>query len=56
MKVLSPYIQEMDHEPQFVYAGLIPGQEDQQPAKMAKADSAGMIANVPVPMPRPTSF
>ncbi len=27
MKVQSPYIQEMDHEPRYVFAGLIPGQE-----------------------------
>nr|WP_204339871.1 D-alanyl-D-alanine carboxypeptidase family protein [Rhizobium leguminosarum] len=59
MKVLSPYIQPMDHDPQFVFAGLIPGQDPQpaaQPEKMARGDTAGAIANVPVPMPRPTSF
>jgi D-alanyl-D-alanine carboxypeptidase len=55
MKVQSPYIQEMDHEPRYVFAGLIPGQ-DAQPEKMAKADQAAAIANVPVPLPRPTSF
>jgi D-alanyl-D-alanine carboxypeptidase len=59
MKVQSPYIQEMDHEPQFVFAGLIPGQDPQpaaEPEKMARGDAAGTIANVPVPMPRPTTF
>ncbi|MBY5564025.1 D-alanyl-D-alanine carboxypeptidase family protein [Rhizobium leguminosarum] len=59
MKVQSPYIQPMDHDPQFVFAGLIPGQDPQpaaQPEKMARGDTAGTIANVPVPMPRPTSF
>ncbi|MBB4279414.1 D-alanyl-D-alanine carboxypeptidase family protein [Rhizobium mongolense] len=55
MKVQSPYIQEMDHEPRYVFAGLIPGQ-DVQPDKMAKADAIGDLANVPVPLPRPTSF
>ncbi|NLS06654.1 D-alanyl-D-alanine carboxypeptidase [Rhizobium sp. P32RR-XVIII] len=55
MKVLSPYIQERDHEPSFVYAGLIPGQ-DAPPSKVAKADEIGDIANVPVPVPRPASF
>ncbi|MBW8786410.1 MAG: D-alanyl-D-alanine carboxypeptidase, partial [Rhizobium leguminosarum] len=59
MRVQSPYIQPMDHDPQFVFAGLIPGQDPQpaaQPEKMARGDTAGAIANVPVPMPRPTSF
>ena len=55
MKVQSPYIQEMDHEPRYVFAGLMPGQ-DAQPEKMAKAEQATAIANVPVPLPRPTSF
>ncbi|RDJ09517.1 D-alanyl-D-alanine carboxypeptidase family protein [Rhizobium grahamii] len=57
MKVQSPYIQEMDHEPNFVFAGLIPGQNEPQPDKLATAETAGTIANVPVPLPRPaTSF
>ncbi|MDF0697729.1 D-alanyl-D-alanine carboxypeptidase [Rhizobium sp. MC63] len=59
MKVHSPYILEMDHDPQFVFAGLIPGQDpqpSQQPEKVATGDTAGGIANVPVPLRRPTSF
>ena len=59
MRVQSPYILEMDHDPRFVFAGLIPGQAPQpaaQPEKMARGDTASAIANVPVPMPRPTSF
>ncbi|MDK4735598.1 D-alanyl-D-alanine carboxypeptidase family protein [Rhizobium sp. CNPSo 3490] len=59
MKVHSPYILEMDHDPQFVFAGLIPGQDpqpSQQPEKVATGDTAGGIANVPVPLPRPTAF
>ncbi|MBX4938526.1 D-alanyl-D-alanine carboxypeptidase family protein [Rhizobium binae] len=59
MKVHSPYILEMDHDPQFVFAGLIPGQDpqpSQQPENVATGDTAGGIANVPVPLPRPTSF
>ncbi len=56
MKIHSPYILERDHEPTFSYAGLIPGQNEPQPDKLATADSAGDIANVPIPMPRPTSF
>ncbi|MBD9446788.1 MULTISPECIES: D-alanyl-D-alanine carboxypeptidase family protein [unclassified Rhizobium] len=56
MKVQSPYIQEMDHDPNFVFAGLIPGQNEPQPDKLATADTAGTIAKVPVPLPRPTTF
>jgi D-alanyl-D-alanine carboxypeptidase len=56
MKVQSPYIQEMDHEPQFVFAGLIPGQQpqpDDTNDKTAKGDVASALTNVPVPVPRP---
>jgi D-alanyl-D-alanine carboxypeptidase len=59
MKVQSPYIHEMDHEPQFVFAGLIPGQDPQPVAqndKIAKGDAVEALANVPVPLPRPKSF
>ncbi len=56
MKVQSPYIQEMDHDPNFVFAGLIAGQNEPQPDKLATADTAGTIAKVPVPLPRPTTF
>ena len=59
MKVQSPYIHEMDHEPQFVFAGLIPGQDTQPVAqndKIAKGDAVEALANVPVPLPRPKSF
>ncbi|MEZ2131685.1 MULTISPECIES: D-alanyl-D-alanine carboxypeptidase family protein [unclassified Sinorhizobium] len=66
MKVMSPYIHEMDHPPQFVFAGILQGQDAQpqtkqpqtkQPKtdKLASAD-ANEIANVPIPLPRPTSF
>ncbi len=56
MKIHSPYIQEMDHEPNFAFAGLIPGQNEPQPDKLATADTGGAIGNIPVPLPRPTSF
>jgi D-alanyl-D-alanine carboxypeptidase len=59
MKVQSPYIHEMDHEPQFVFAGLIPGQDPQPVAqndKTARGDAVEALANVPVPLPRPASF
>lgn len=49
MKVASPYIREMDRKPNFVFAGLIPGSE---PAP--KSPAAGEIANVPIPLPRPS--
>ncbi|WP_147181235.1 MULTISPECIES: D-alanyl-D-alanine carboxypeptidase family protein [Alphaproteobacteria] len=51
MKLLSPYIHEMGRPPRTVFAGLIPGSEP-QPAKQNGA--AGVIANVPIPTPRPT--
>jgi len=68
-KVQSPYIHEMDHEPNFIYAGLIGGQDvmtaskgdkDDATAKGDKAIKGDKIAisgraadNVPIPMPRP---
>ncbi|WP_438618087.1 D-alanyl-D-alanine carboxypeptidase family protein [Oryzifoliimicrobium ureilyticus] len=57
MKTQSPYIHERDHEPNFVFAGLIPGQEPPAPDNAPKAAAeAGLVANVPVPLPRPASF
>ncbi|AYG60748.1 D-alanyl-D-alanine carboxypeptidase family protein [Rhizobium jaguaris] len=68
-KVLSPYIHEMDHDPNFVYAGLIGGQDvataskgdqDDTTAKGDKATKADKIVarsdvvGIPIPMPRPT--
>jgi D-alanyl-D-alanine carboxypeptidase len=50
MKLLSPYIREMDRPPVMSFAGLIPGSEPADPKKAA----AGEIANVPIPKPRPT--
>lgn len=38
MKLLSPYVHEMDHEPVFVFAGLIPGSE---PEKVAETKGKG---------------
>ena len=48
MVVHSPYIQEMNHPPRTVFAGLLAGS--------GAAASAGKpeIANVPIPIPRPT--
>ncbi|TCL72703.1 D-alanyl-D-alanine carboxypeptidase family protein [Rhizobium sp. BK251] len=55
MKVRSPYIHEMTQPPQFVFAGLMPGQTPPPSNKVAAAD-AGDVADVPIPLPRPTSF
>jgi len=61
MKVESPYIHEMTHTPNFVYAGLIGGQDataaggDKLAATGGNAPSAsGDVADVPIPLPRPT--
>ena len=48
MKVLSPYIHEMTREPRMAYAGLIV-----DPTTGSKS-SGSEIANVPIPIPRPT--
>jgi D-alanyl-D-alanine carboxypeptidase len=68
-KVQSPYIHEMDHDPSFVYAGLIGGQDiataskGDEGATTAKGDktvkgnkivATSDIVGVPVPLPRPT--
>ncbi|NTG42496.1 D-alanyl-D-alanine carboxypeptidase family protein [Rhizobium rhizogenes] len=69
MKVTSPYIHEMDHEPNFVYAGLIGGQDAATASKGDKTDltakgdkttkgdklaTSGSVIGIPIPMPRPT--
>ncbi len=41
MKLLSPYVHEMDHEPVFVFAGLIPGSEPAQPEKTPGKNKGG---------------
>ncbi len=53
MKMLSPYIHEMGRPPQAVFAGTIPGTEPVEAAAPGKA-KPGQIANVPIPIPRPT--
>nr|WP_245224207.1 D-alanyl-D-alanine carboxypeptidase family protein [Rhizobium halophytocola] len=50
LKLTSPYIHEMDHPPQAVFAGLIPGLAPDNPAAVKGTD----IADVPIPIPRPT--
>lgn len=61
MKVLSPYIHEMTHTPNFVYANLIGGQDPATAAgdKLAATagstpDASGDVVDVPIPLPRPT--
>ncbi|WFS00404.1 D-alanyl-D-alanine carboxypeptidase family protein [Rhizobium tumorigenes] len=59
MKVLSPYIHEMTHTPNFTYAGLIGGGPDAAADKASVAKSSqqvsGDVAGIPVPQPRPTN-
>ncbi len=52
MKMHSAYIHEMTREPNYVFAGLVPGSE----AKPGNTASAGELANVPIPIPRPATF
>ena len=40
-KLESPYIHEMDHEPAYVFAGLIPGSEIAEPEKKVVAKKGG---------------
>lgn len=53
MKTSSPYIHEMANPPRAVFAGIIPGTEPVDPVKTGKS-AANEIANVPIPIPRPT--
>ena len=49
MIVRSPYIREMTRPPRYSFAGLIPGSE-----VAASKSGQNQIANVPIPLPRPT--
>lgn len=49
MVVHSPYIREMNRPPRTVFAGLLPGSE-----VAPKQAGVPEIANVPIPIPRPT--
>ncbi|WP_142586743.1 D-alanyl-D-alanine carboxypeptidase family protein [Pseudorhizobium halotolerans] len=49
MIVHSPYIKEMSRPPRYSFAGLIPGSE-----VAASTKGQNEIANVPIPLPRPT--
>lgn len=49
MIVRSPYIKEMVRPPRYSFAGLIPGSE-----VAASKTGQNQIANVPIPLPRPT--
>ncbi|MGV1871459.1 MULTISPECIES: D-alanyl-D-alanine carboxypeptidase family protein [Agrobacterium] len=50
MIIKSPYVQEMTRPPVYSYAGLIPGSE----TVVATTAGKGGVANVPIPIPRPT--
>lgn len=49
MIVKSPYIKERSRPPEYSFAGLIPGSE-----AVAAKTGKNEIANVPIPLPRPT--
>lgn len=51
MIIKSPFVQEMTRPPVYSYAGLIPGSET---TVAANTKSKGDVANVPIPIPRPT--
>ncbi|MDO9417477.1 D-alanyl-D-alanine carboxypeptidase family protein [Pararhizobium sp.] len=54
-KLNSPYIHEMNREPNLVFAGLLPASEKAgKDGKMAAEAGAEELANVPIPIPRPT--
>lgn len=47
----SPYIRELSHPISYTFAGLLAGTET-----VAATGGAGQSANVPIPIPRPSSF
>ncbi|WEX76839.1 D-alanyl-D-alanine carboxypeptidase [Sinorhizobium numidicum] len=53
-KLLSPYIRELNRPLKLTFAGLMPGSSDKS-AKVAKdATGQGDVANIPIPVPRPS--
>jgi D-alanyl-D-alanine carboxypeptidase len=50
-KLHSPYIHEMTRPPQYSFAGLIPGSEPVDATVNGK-----VVANIPIPVPRPAAF
>lgn len=55
MKLRSPYIHEMDHDPRFVVANLLPP-EPGAPADQGieQGDGGPKLKRIPIPKPRPT--
>lgn len=55
-KLASPYIHELDRPLRFVFAGLLGGGGTAKPdgVETVASNGVGDIANVPVPIPRPT--
>ena len=55
-KLVSPYIHELDRPLRFVFAGLLGGDAAKTAGndKVAIAGDMGDVANVPIPIPRPT--
>jgi D-alanyl-D-alanine carboxypeptidase len=54
MVIHSPYVQEMTRPPEYSFAGLIPGSETVAVNAPKGAAAKGQLANVPIPIPRPT--
>ena len=53
MKLNSPYIHEMDHDPKFVTVALLPSSKPVSVNAKSSAKGGPRISNVPIPMPRP---
>ncbi|TQN61934.1 D-alanyl-D-alanine carboxypeptidase [Agrobacterium tumefaciens] len=54
MVIHSPYVTEMTRPPEYSFAGLIPGSETVAVNTTKGATAKGELANVPIPIPRPT--
>ena len=54
MVIHSPYVTEMTRPPEYSFAGLIPGSETVAVNTAKGASAKGQVANVPIPIPRPT--
>ena len=53
-KLLSPYIREINRPLKLAFAGLIAGSGEKAMKVAGNAVSQGDVANVPIPVPRPT--
>lgn len=53
-KLLSPYIHEINRPLKLAFAGLIAGSGEKAPKLAGDPVGQGDVANVPIPVPRPT--